>query len=137
MKCLKVSYTPYRASKSVFYTLCTRSPAFNCIKMAWVAGLGCTAAKPSRSAKNRIPACVTTTIAPPEPGTAVGTHWNVSMKSDEVGGRRLSKSVQNISRAATTSGGGQRIPKCLTQLLPFWFSAQMATLHSPLAVNRL
>ena len=35
-----MSYTPYRASKSVFYTLCIRSPAFNYIKMAWVAGLG-------------------------------------------------------------------------------------------------
>ena len=31
--------TPSRASKSVFYALCIRSPAFNCIKKAWVAGL--------------------------------------------------------------------------------------------------
>ena len=35
-----MSYTLYVVSKSVFYTLSIRSPAFNCIKMAWVAGLG-------------------------------------------------------------------------------------------------
>ena len=42
-----MSYTPYTVSKSVVYTLYRRSavsPAFNCSKMAWVAGLGLAAA---------------------------------------------------------------------------------------------
>lgn len=38
----KMSYTLYVLSKHVFYIQCTKSPAFNCIKMAWVAGFGTT-----------------------------------------------------------------------------------------------
>ena len=46
---MNVSYTLYIVSKSVLYTLYRRytvSPAFNTIKMAWVAGLGGTLSAP-------------------------------------------------------------------------------------------
>ena len=35
-----MSYTPSIVFYNVAHTLCIRYPAFNCIQMAWVAGLG-------------------------------------------------------------------------------------------------
>ena len=55
---LRVSYTLYAVSKGVFYTLSMRSPAFNLVQMAWVAGLGRTAPHRRRLASPRRPRAV-------------------------------------------------------------------------------